>query len=89
MLNQRFPMERLTRLGWQLQQNHWTEQLELGTGQELEQRWLAEGSAYRQAMPSLNASMTRTLRRLLQRHHHSAITMTMQHTLLQGWFNAP
>ena len=39
LLNQRFPMERLTRLGWQLQQNHWTEQLELGTGQELEQRW--------------------------------------------------
>ena len=80
------PDEQLRGLGWQLEQEDWSETLDLGGGAALEQRWLAEGSAYRLAMQAVDQAVLDTLRPLLRQQGEPGLTLPMRHQLLKGRF---
>ena len=80
------PDEELKRLGWQLEEDDWSETLDLGGGAALEQRWLADGSAYRQAMQAVDQTVFETLRPMLRQQGRLGLALPMRHQLLTGQF---
>ena len=74
-------------MGWQLEQQHWSETLQLAGGAALEQRWLADGSAYRLAMRAIDRSMLESLRALMRQQAQHGLALPMQHQLLSGHFH--
>ena len=81
------PEEQLKRLGWQLEEDDWSETLDLGGGAALEQRWLADGSAYRQAMQAVDQTVLETLRPMLRQQGRLGLALPMRHQLLAGRFS--
>ena len=80
------PTEELKRLGWQLEEDDWIETLDLGGAAALEQRWLADGSAYRQAMQAVDQTVFETLRPMLRQQGRLGLALPMRHQLLTGRF---
>ena len=62
---QQRPDESLKNAGWQLRCEEWLEHLTLPGGTELAERWLTEGSPYRQAMGEISKEVMTQLRRSL------------------------
>ena len=62
---QQRPEQLLAKAGWQLRCEEWLEHLTLPGGTELAERWLAEGSPYRQAMGEISTEVLTQLRRSL------------------------
>ena len=86
---QQRPDESLKNAGWQLRCEEWLEHLTLPGGTELAERWLAEGSPYRQAMGSISAEVLTELRRSLNSLGDSGLRLPMRHQLIQGERNTP
>ena len=80
------PDEALQTLGWQLEKQVWSETLELAGGVALEQRWLADGSAYRLAMQAIDQTTLESLRALMRQQAQQRLALPMQHQLLFGQF---
>ena len=80
------PDEALQTLGWQLEKQVWSETLELAGGVALEQRWLADGSAYRLAMQAIDQTTLESLRALMRQQAQHGLALPMQHQLLFGQF---
>tara|TARA_B100002051_G_scaffold229665_1_gene226857 strand:+ start:2270 stop:4459 length:2190 start_codon:yes stop_codon:yes gene_type:complete len=83
------PSEHLCHNGWILEQSSWNEMLTLDGGQDLQARWLAEGSAYRQHMRGIDNSVLQRLSQLLQSNRQDGISMPMRHDLLKGRYSKP
>ena len=86
---QQRPDKLLANAGWQLQSEEWLEHLTLPGGTELADRWLAEGSPYRQAMGAIKAEVLTELRRSLNSLGDSGLRLPMRHQLIQGERNRP
>ena len=78
------PAEQLKKLGWQLDEEDWSETLDLGGGAALEQRWLAKGSAYRLAMQAVDQTVLEELRSMLRQNSEPGLALPMHHQLLTG-----
>ena len=75
--------------GWQLQCEEWLEHLTLPGGTELAERWLAEGSPYRQAMGEINSEVMKKLRQSLNGLGEVGLRLPMRHQLIQGERGVP
>ncbi len=89
LAQQDLPSEHLCHNGWILEQSSWNEMLTLDGGQDLQARWLAEGSAYRQHMRGIDNSVLQRLSQLLQSNRQDGISMPMRHDLLKGRYSKP
>ena len=78
------PAKQLKKLGWQLDEEDWSETLDLGGGAALEQRWLAKGSAYRLAMQAVDQTVLEELRPMLRQNSEPGLALPMHHQLLTG-----
>ena len=83
------PDELLANAGWQLRCEEWVEHLTLPGGTELAERWLAEGSPYRQAMGEISTEVLTQLRRSLNSLGEVGLRLPMRHQLIQGERNTP
>ena len=81
---QQRPEELLANAGWRLRSEDWLEHLTLPGGPELAERWLAEGSPYRQAMGEISTEVLTELRRLLNGLGHGGLRLPMRHQLITG-----
>ena len=81
---QQRPEELLANAGWQLSGDDWLEPLTLPGGKELADRWLAEGSPYRQAMGAIKTEVLAELRRALNGLGDSGLRLPMRHQLIKG-----
>ena len=81
---QKRPEKLLTNAGWQLSCDDWLEPLTLPGGKELADRWLAEGSPYRQAMGEIKTEVLAELRRLLNGLGDDGLRLPMRHQLIKG-----
>ena len=81
---QQRPEELLANAGWQLSCDDWLEPLTLPGGKELADRWLAEGSPYRQAMGAIKTEVLAELRRALNGLGDSGLRLPMRHQLIKG-----
>ena len=81
---QQRPDELLTNAGWQLRCEEWLEHLTLPGGTELAERWLAEGSPYRQAMGEISTEVLTQLRRSLNGLGERGLRLPMRHRLIHG-----
>ena len=86
---QQRPDELLTNAGWQLRCEEWLEHLTLPGGTELAERWLAEGSPYRQAMGEISTEVLTQLRRSLNSLGEGGLRLPMSHQLITGERNPP
>ena len=86
---QQRPDELLTNAGWQLRCEEWLEHLTLPGGTELAERWLAEGSPYRQAMGEISTEVLTQLRRSLNSLGEGGLRLPMRHQLITGERNPP
>ena len=84
---QQSPRHQLEQIGWQIIETEWSETLRLPGGPDLEERWLAEGSAYRNVMTGLDRSQIERLRSLLRRSADKGMALPMRHQLLTGHFH--
>ena len=84
---QQSPRHQLEQIGWQIIETEWSETLRLPGGPDLEERWLAEGSAYRNVMTGLDTSQIERLRSLLRRSADKGMALPMRHQLLTGHFH--
>ena len=83
------PDELLANAGWQLHCEEWVEHLTLPGGTELAERWLAEGSPYRQAMGEISTEVLTQLRRSLNSLGEVGLRLPMRHQLIQGERSTP
>ena len=83
------PDELLANAGWQLSCEEWVEHLTLPGGTELAERWLAEGSPYRQAMGEISTEVLTQLRRSLNSLGEVGLRLPMRHQLIQGERSTP
>ena len=81
---QQRPEELLANAGWQLSCDDWLEPLTLPGGKELADRWLAEGSPYRQAMGEIKTEVLAELRRKLNGLGDGVLRLPMRHQLIKG-----
>ncbi len=81
---QQRPEELFETAGWQLHCEEWLEHLTLPGGTELAERWLAEGSPYRQAMGEINTKVLTELRRSLNSLGDGGLRLPMRHQLMTG-----
>ncbi len=86
---QQRPDEYLKNAGWQLRCEEWLEHLTLPGGTELAERWLTEGSPYRQAMGEISKDVMKELRRSLNSLGEGGLRLPMRHQLITGERNAP
>lgn len=86
---QQRPDESLKNAGWQLRCEEWLEHLTLPGGTELAERWLAEGSPYRQAMGKISTEVLTQLRRALNGLGEGGLRLPMRHQLIQGQRGTP
>ena len=86
---QQRPEELLTKAGWQLRCEEWLEHLTLPGGTELAERWLTEGSPYRQAMGEISKEVMTQLRRSLNSLGEGGLRLPMRHQLITGERNTP
>lgn len=86
---QQRPEKLLTKAGWQLRSEEWLEHLMLPGGTELAERWLAEGSPYRQAMGEISTEVMKELRRSLNSLGEGGLRLPMRHQLITGEQNTP
>jgi len=86
---QQRPEELLKKAGWQLRCEEWLEDLTLPGGTELAERWLAEGSPYRQAMGEINTEVLTQLRQSLNGLGEGGLRLPMRHQLIQGERGTP
>ena len=86
---QQRPDELLKNAGWQLRCEEWLEHLTLPGGTELAERWLTEGSPYRQAMGEISKEVMTQLRRSLNRPGRGGLRLPMRHQLITGERNTP
>ena len=86
---QQRPDELLTNAGWQLRCEEWLEHLTLPGGTELAERWLTEGSPYRQAMGEISMEVMKELRRSLNSLGEGGLRLPMRHQLITGERNTP
>ena len=86
---QQRPDEFLKNAGWQLRCEEWLEHLTLPGGTELAERWLAEGSPYRQAMGEISTEVMKELRRSLNSLGEGGLRLPMRHQLITGERNTP
>ena len=86
---QQRPEEFLKNAGWQLRCEEWLEHLTLPGGTELAERWLAEGSPYRQAMGEISTEVLTQLRRSLNGLGEGGLRLPMRHQLIQGHRGTP
>ena len=86
---QQRPEELLKKAGWQLRCEEWLEHLTLPGGTELAERWLAEGSPYRQAMGEISTEVLTQLRRALNGLGEGGLRLPMRHQLIQGERGTP
>ena len=85
---QQSPRHRLEQIGWRITETEWSETLRLPGGSDLEERWLSEGSAYRNVMTGLDKSQIESLRSLLRKNTNGGMALPMQHQLLTGLFHS-
>ena len=81
---QQRPDESLKNAGWQLRCEEWLEHLTLPGGTELAERWLTEGSPYRQAMGEISKEVLTQLRRSLNGLGERGLRLPMRHQLITG-----
>ena len=81
---QQRPDELLKNAGWQLRCEEWLEHLTLPGGTELAERWLTEGSPYRQAMGEISKDVMTQLRQSLNDLGEVGLRLPMRHQLIQG-----
>ena len=81
---QKPPLVELHQQGWTVTETAWSETVELGSSGDLIERWLGDGSAYRQAMTGLDEALLLQLRTLMKSLDGKGIRMPMQHRLLSG-----
>ena len=86
---QQRPDESLKNAGWQLRCEEWLEHLTLPGGTELAERWLTEGSPYRQAMGEISKDVMKELRRSLNSLGEGGLRLPMRHQLITGERNKP
>lgn len=86
---QQRPEELLANASWQLRCEEWREHLTLPGGTELAERWLAEGSPYRQAMGEIGAEVLTELRRSLNSLGDGGLRLPMRHQVIQGERSTP
>jgi len=86
---QQRPEEFLKNAGWQLRCEEWLEHLTLPGGTELAERWLTEGSPYRQAMGEISMKVLTQLRRALNGLGEGGLRLPMRHQLITGERNTP
>ncbi|QNJ12317.1 AAA family ATPase [Synechococcus sp. M16.1] len=86
---QQRPDESLKNAGWQLRCDEWLEHLTLPGGTELAERWLTEGSPYRQAMGEISKDVMKELRRSLNSLGEGGLRLPMRHQLITGERNTP
>ncbi|QNJ01275.1 recombination factor [Synechococcus sp. A15-62] len=86
---QQRPEELLKNAGWQLRCEEWLEHLSLPGGTALADRWLAEGSPYREAMGEISTEMLTQLRRTLNGLGKGGLRLPMRHQLIQGERGTP
>ena len=86
---QQRPDECLKNAGWQLRCEEWLEHLTLPGGTELAERWLTEGSPYRQAMGEISMEAMKELRRSLNSLGEGGLRLPMRHQLITGERNTP
>ena len=81
---QQRPDELLANAGWQISCEQWVEDLTLPGGTELAERWLAEGSPYRQAMGEISKEVMTQFRQSLNDLGEVGLRLPMRHQLIQG-----
>ena len=86
---QQRPDELFGNSGWQLHCEEWLEHLTLPGGTELAERWLAEGSPYRQAMGEIKTEVLTKLRLSLNSLGDSGLRLPMRHQLITGKRDKP
>ncbi len=86
---QQRPDECLKNAGWQLRCEEWLEHLTLPGGTELAERWLTEGSPYRQAMGEISMEAMKELRRSLNSLGEGGLRLPMRHQLITGERKTP
>ena len=86
---QQRPDESLKNAGWQLRCEEWLEHLTLPGGTELAERWLTEGSPYRQAMGEISMEAMKELRRSLNSLEEGGLRLPMRHQLITGERKTP
>jgi putative ATPase len=75
--------------GWRGSKDSWLETLNLPLGPGLANRWLAEGSPYREAMGTIDPAVLTLLRHRLEGIERSGLRLPMRHELFIGRCNAP
>ena len=86
---QQRPEKLLAKAGWQLGCEEWMEHLTLPGGTELAERWLAEGSPYRQAMGEISTEVMKELRLSLNSLGEGGLRLPMRHQLITGELDTP
>ena len=77
-------IEPLQAMGWQLNSQSWRETIALDGGKNLADRWLQQGSLYRQMLGEPSAGSLKRLRQLLEQLGSHGLALPLQHQLLSG-----
>ena len=76
--------QELEATGWSLQHECWREIIALQGGESLVQRWLQEGSPYRQMLGDPPPGSLNLLRRLLEQQGNDGLGLPLEHQLIRG-----